>query len=294
LMKYNTAEIPVEIQKIERAIDTTDLIDKPTDSVARDMVADIVLRARRLVALDDQKANIRAGRFVLMQDFAIVGGGAVSMTGYPDQRKLMGQKSQNLTGPDSRVAADMRSERNGHPGGVLWFTGLSGSGKSTIAIATEQHLFALGYQVYVLDGDNVRKGLNTNLGFSPDDRAENIRRVGEVAALFADAGMIVISAFISPYRSDRERARHGSDRLGGDHFREIYIQASLSICESRDPKGLYKLARAGKISDFTGISAPYEPPEKADLVVDTTQQSIDAAVESVVDYVRHNFPLRQR
>ncbi len=294
LMKYNTAEIPVEIQKIERAIDTTDLIDKPTDSVARDMVADIVLRARRLIALDDQKANARAGRFVLIEDFAIVGGGAISMAGYPDQRKLMGQKSQNLTGPDSRVAADMRSERNGHPGGVLWFTGLSGSGKSTIAIAVEQHLFALGYQVYVLDGDNVRSGLNTNLGFSPDDRAENIRRVGEVAALFADAGMVVISAFISPYRSDRERARHGSDRLGGDHFREIYIQAPLSICESRDPKGLYKLARAGKISDFTGISAPYEPPEKADLVVDTTQLSIDAAVESVVDYVRHNFPLRQR
>jgi bifunctional enzyme CysN/CysC len=257
-------------------------------------VADIVLRARRLVALDDHKANARAGRFVLMDDFAIVGGGATSMEGYPDQRKLMGQKSQNLLGPDSRVSADMRGERNGHPGGVLWFTGLSGSGKSTIAIATEQRLFALGYQVYVLDGDNVRRGLNTNLGFSPDDRAENIRRVGEVAALFADAGIIVISAFISPYRSDRERARHGVDRLGGGHhFREIYIQAPLSICESRDPKGLYKLARAGKISDFTGISAPYEPPETADLVVDTTQLSVDAAVESVVDYVRHNFPLRQ-
>jgi bifunctional enzyme CysN/CysC len=295
LMKYNTAEIPVEIQKIERAIDTTDLVDQPVDHVARDMVADIVLRARRLVALDDHKAHASAGRFVLMDDFSIVGGGAISMAGYPDQRKLMGQKSQNLKGSESRVSAEMRRERNGHPGGVLWFTGLSGSGKSTIAIATEQHLFALGYQVYVLDGDNVRRGLNTNLGFSPDDRAENIRRVGEVAALFADAGMIVISAFISPYRSDRERARHGADRLGdGDHFREIYIQAPLAICESRDPKGLYKLARAGKISDFTGISAPYEPPEKADLVVDTSQLSIDAAVDSVVDYVRDNFPLRRR
>jgi len=175
------------------------------------------------------------------------------MEGYPDQRRLMGQKSQNLKAVAHRVTAQMRVARNGHDGGVLWFTGLSGAGKSTIAIATEQRLFALGYQVYVLDGDNVRRGLNTNLGFSPDDRAENIRRVGEVAALFADAGIIVISAFISPYRSDRERARLGADRLGGTgRFHEIYIEAPLAICESRDPKGLYKLAREGKIADFTG------------------------------------------
>lgn len=294
LMKYSTAEIPVEIQTIERVIDTTDLADRPCDAVARDMVADIVLRARRLVALDEQKANARAGRFVLIEDFAIVGGGAISMAGYPDQRRLMMQKAKNLTEVAHRVTAEMRTERNGHAGGVLWFTGLSGAGKSTIAIATEQRLFALGYQVYVLDGDNVRRGLNTNLGFSPDDRAENIRRVGEVAALFADAGMIVISAFISPYRSDRERARLGADRLGGDRFREIYIEAPLSICESRDPKGLYKLARAGKIAEFTGISAPYEPPEAPELVIDTATLSVDAAVENVVAYVRRNFPMGER
>jgi bifunctional enzyme CysN/CysC len=295
LMKCYTAEIPVEIQKIERAIDTADLADKPTEEVARDMVADIVVRARRLVALDDRNTNLRAGRFVLVEDFAIVGGGAITMEGYPDQRRLMGQKSQNIKEVTHRVTPQMRVARNGHHGGVLWFTGLSGSGKSTIAIATEQRLFALGYQVYVLDGDNVRRGLNTNLGFSPDDRAENIRRVGEVAALFADAGAIVISAFISPYRSDRERARLGADRLGGTgRFHEIYIEAPLAICESRDPKGLYKLARAGKIADFTGISAPYEPPETPDLVIDTAGLSVDAAVDSVVDYVHRHFPIEAR
>jgi bifunctional enzyme CysN/CysC len=260
--------------------------------VARDQVADIVLRARRLIAVDDHKAGPHAGRFVLVEDFAIVGGGAVSMEGYPDQRRLIGQKSQNLRGPDSRVTAEMRRQRYGHPGGVLWFTGLSGAGKSTIAITVEQRLFALGYQVYVLDGDNIRRGLNTNLGFSPDDRAENIRRVGEVAALFADAGFIVISAFISPYRSDRERARHGADRLGSDRFHEIYIKAPLATCESRDPKGLYKLARAGKIADFTGISAPYESPEAPDLVVDTAALSIEEAVEMVVDFVRSHHTMR--
>lgn len=293
-MKYGTAEIPVEIQLVERAIDTADLSEKPVDAVARDMVADIVLRARGLVALDDYKTNARTGRFVLIEDFTIAGGGIISMAGYPDQRRLMMQKSKNIREVAHRVTPPMRFERNGHRGGVLWFTGLSGAGKSTVAIATEQRLYALGYQVYVLDGDNVRQGLNQNLGFSPDDRAENIRRVGEVAALFADAGMLVISAFISPYRSDRERARLSAERfLGRGGFHEIYIEASLAICEGRDPKGLYRLARSGKISDFTGISAPYEAPGNAELSVDTAALSVEAAVDRVVDYVRSNFPIGQ-
>ncbi|MBV9522221.1 MAG: adenylyl-sulfate kinase, partial [Alphaproteobacteria bacterium] len=294
-MKHNTAEIPIEIQQVERVIDTADLSEHSVDAVARDMVADIVLRARGLVAIDDVKDNPRTGRFVLTEDFTIVCGGIISMAGYPDQRRLMLQKSKNVTEVVHRVTAPMRLERNGHSGGVLWFTGLSGAGKSTIAIATEQRLFTLGYQVYVLDGDNVRQGLNQNLGFSPDDRAENIRRVGEVAALFADAGMLVISAFISPYRSDRERARHSAERfVGRGSFHEIHIEAPLAVCESRDPKGLYRLARSGKISDFTGISAPYEPPEEAELVVDTAHLSVDAAVKRVVDYISRNFPIGRR
>ena len=193
-------------------------------------------------------------------------------------------RSSNLHSVAHRVSADARNLRNGHRGGVLWFTGLSGAGKSTLAMAVEQALFRKGYHVYVLDGDNVRQGLNANLNFSPEDRAENIRRVGEVAALFADAGMIAITAFISPYRADRQRARdaaHGA-------FREIYIEADLATCEQRDPKGLYRKARRGEIDDFTGISAPYEVPEAAELVIDTTD-SIATCVDRIIAYVEREF-----
>jgi bifunctional enzyme CysN/CysC len=152
-------------------------------------------------------------------------------------------------------------------------------------MALENRLFDEGYQVYVLDGDNVRTGLNANLGFSPEDRAENIRRVGEVAALLSDAGLIVITAFISPYRADRDRAREA----GGDSFREIYIKADVETCESRDPKGLYKRARAGEIQDFTGISAPYEEPVAPELVVDTSNKDIESCLDELVAYVKANF-----
>jgi bifunctional enzyme CysN/CysC len=153
----------------------------------------------------------------------------------------------------------------------------------------ERRLFAKGYQVYVLDGDNVRRGLNANLGFSPDDRAENIRRVGEVAALFADAGLVCITAFISPYRVDRDRARASAP----GRFHEIYIKADVETCEQRDPKGLYKKARAGEIAQFTGVSAPYEPPEAADLVVDTGAEDVSDSVERIIRYVERVFTLQQ-
>jgi bifunctional enzyme CysN/CysC len=163
----------------------------------------------------------------------------------------------------------------------MWFTGLSGAGKSTLAMEVEQRLFAKGYQVYVLDGDNVRRGLNANLGFSPDDRAENIRRVGEVAALFADAGLVCITAFISPYRDDRHRARAAAPNT----FHEIFISADLETCERRDPKGLYKKARSGEIAAFTGVSAPYEAPASPELTVDTETHSVDECVAQIVVYV---------
>ena len=174
-----------------------------------------------------------------------------------------------------------------HRGGVLWFTGLLVAGKSTIAVAVERCLFNLGIQTYVLDGDNVRHGLNGDLGFSPEDRAENIRRIGEVAALISRAGMLCITAFISPYRSDRDRARLS----GGAQFAEIFIKADLATCEQRDPKGLYKKARAGDIPDFTGISAPYEAPEAPELVVDTSSLSVEDAVERVVTYIQSRFAI---
>ena len=152
-------------------------------------------------------------------------------------------------------------------------------------MALEQRLFDKGFQVYVLDGDNVRTGLNSNLGFSPEDRAENIRRVGEVAALLANAGLIVITAFISPYRADRDRAREAA----GETFHEVFIDADVAICESRDPKGLYKRARAGDIKEFTGISAPYEEPAKPDIRVDTSGRGIEECVDDLVAYVTANF-----
>lgn len=198
-------------------------------------------------------------------------------------------RATNVQRVEHRIGLADRTRRNCHRNGVLWFTGLSGAGKSTLAIELETRLFGLGYQVYVLDGDNLRHGLCADLGFSPEDRTENIRRVGEVAALFASAGLICITAFISPYRSDRDRARHAA----GNGFHEIYVRADLSTCEHRDPKGLYKKARAGLIRDFTGIDAPYEPPERPELVVDTDKAGIDACVRQVLDYVLVNFAVNE-
>jgi bifunctional enzyme CysN/CysC len=193
----------------------------------------------------------------------------------------MSPKARNIFEVHSRIDRDERETRNGHKGGVLWLTGLSGAGKSTLAIEVERALFAKGYHVYVLDGDNLRHGLNSNLGFSHEDRTENIRRVGEVAALFADAGFVCVSAFISPYREDRARARAAA----GDSFHEIHVKADLATCETRDPKGLYKRARLGEIPDFTGISAPYEEPENPELVVDTASLKVPESAGLVLDYV---------
>jgi len=172
-----------------------------------------------------------------------------------------------------------RERMNGHRSAILWFTGLSGAGKSTLAHAVEQRLHARGVRTYVLDGDNVRHGLCGDLGFSASDRSENIRRVGELAKLFVDAGIIVLAAFISPFRHDRDLVRHSV--VAGD-FLEIHCRCSLEICESRDVKGLYKKARAGGVKDFTGVSSPYEEPLAAELVVDTGELALDACVEQVL------------
>jgi len=192
-------------------------------------------------------------------------------------------KSKNISWTDSTVTHDMRCERNGHQGAILWFTGLSGAGKSTLAQLMEKELFNQGCHCYILDGDNVRHGLNRDLGFSPDDRTENIRRIGEVAKLMMDAGMICLTAFISPYREDRQNARAITP---SGTFLEVYCRCALEECERRDPKGLYKKARAGEIPEFTGISAPYEEPENAEIVVDTDQHSPEECVRQIMDYLR--------
>src|SRR5579872_3239170 len=178
------------------------------------------------------------------------------------------------------VSREDRALRNRHRGAVIWLTGLSAAGKSTLAMALERHLFARGCYVYVLDGDNVRAGLSKDLGFSEADRTENIRRVAEVAALFADAGAIVVTAFISPFAKDRDIARAAA----AASFHEIYVNADLATCEARDPKGLYRRARSGEVKEFTGVTAPYEPPESPELVVDTSKHSIDECVEQLYAY----------
>lgn len=284
-LKLNTLEAPVTVEAIEGVVDTTDLSQRPAERIERLGAGEVVLRTRRLMALDEHDQNPILGRFVLVEDYLPVGGGIISMRGYADQRQLITVKSTNITAVGHAVSRDARAARNGHKGGVLWFTGLSGSGKSTLALALERELFAKGYLVYVLDGDNVRTGLNANLGFSPEDRAENIRRVGEVAALFADAGFLVISSFISPYRSDRERARAAA----GAAFHEIHVEAPLEICESRDPKGLYRRARAGEIPEFTGISSPYEAPDHPELAVPTGEFGIEDCLAMLTRYVEERF-----
>ncbi|MGJ3263016.1 MAG: adenylyl-sulfate kinase [Salinarimonas sp.] len=289
-LKVGPDEASVTVEAIENAIDTQTLGRAPTDAVGHNEVAEVVLRTREMLSLDDHRTNPAGGRFVLVDGFDTVAGGVVSTEGYPDQREAMRVKGTNLYEVDHLLSAQGRAFRNGHRGGVIWMTGLSGAGKSTLAMRVEQRLFAKGYQAFVLDGDNVRRGLNADLGFSPDDRAENIRRVGEVAALFAEAGMIVVTAFISPYRSDRDRARAAA----GDAFHEVHVAADLATCEGRDPKGLYKRARAGEIGDFTGISAPYEPPDAPELVVDTSRQSIEACVDTIVAYVDERLAARAR
>ena len=184
-----------------------------------------------------------------------------------------------------RVPRLLKEKRNNHKSKVLWFTGLSGSGKSTVANATEMLLHDKGLQTYILDGDNVRMGLNKDLGFSAEDRKENIRRISEVAKLFIDSGSVVLTAFISPYILDREDAKK---TIGENDFIEIFISADLSVCESRDPKGLYKKARAGEIQGFTGIDAPYEEPISPDLIIKTDKFSIEECAKQVVDYMMQN------
>ncbi len=292
-LRLQTRDINVAVEQIEAIFDPETFTARPGESVVRNDIADVVLRSAALLALDAADVNPKTGRFVLSDGRNILAGGTISLDGYPDQRRLVTVRSTNITEVAHGVTAEQRNLRNGHQGGVLWLTGLSGAGKSTIAMALERELFRRGFHVFVLDGDNVRRGLSANLGFSPEDRAENIRRIGEVAALFAESGQIVITAFISPYRSDRDRARQAVARAmpaGEDaSFHEIYVKADLATCEQRDPKGLYKKARAGQIADFTGIDAPYEPPVAPELVIDTQNLKIDSAVDLAVRYVESRF-----
>ena len=195
-------------------------------------------------------------------------------------------KSSNITYHQATVTQERRNKLNNHKSVVLWFTGLSGSGKSTLAHALEEKLFNINCRTFVLDGDNVRHGLNSNLEFSEADRSENIRRISEVSKLMLEAGLIVMTAFISPFKKDRNEAR---SLISNDNFIEIYCKASLETCEKRDVKGLYKLARSGKIKNYTGIDSPYEVPEYPELIINTDKETLDDSVSKILNYLEENI-----
>lgn len=192
---------------------------------------------------------------------------------------------------NSQVSKEQRQNLLGQQPLTIWLTGLSASGKSTLAFALERELVALGRACYVLDGDNVRHGLNKNLGFSANDRTENVRRVAEVARLMNDAGLIVITAFISPYQSDRNMAR---EIIGKTQFKEVYVCTPIEVCESRDPKGLYKQARIGAVAEFTGVSSPYEPPSQSDLQIDTSKVPLADALSALVNLVTESTKIKSK
>lgn len=194
-------------------------------------------------------------------------------------------KNSNIVYHQASVTRERRNKLNNHRSVVLWFTGISGSGKSTLAHTLEEKLFQKGCRTFVLDGDNVRHGLNSNLDFSEAGRTENIRRISEVSKLMLEAGLIVMTAFISPINKDRNEAR---GLISNDNFIEIYCKASLETCETRDIKGFYKLARAGKIKDYTGINSPYEAPESPDLIIDTDNQNLEESVSTILNFLELN------
>jgi bifunctional enzyme CysN/CysC len=285
-LKLATQEVECSIESIDRVIDASTLEPVQRQGgeafVGRHEVAELTLHTKKLVAFDVHADIVSTGRFVIVDGFDVCGGGIIAEDAYPRRSHDSHHKSHNIYWSRGKVTARQRQLRNGHLGCVVWLTGLSGAGKSTIATELERELFNLGRQVYVLDGDNIRHGLCSDLAFSPKDRTENIRRVGEVAKLFADAGVVCITAFISPYRADRDLVRK---ILHEDAFIEVFVNAPLQVCEHRDPKGLYAKARANEIKNFTGISAPYEAPTAPELELPTDKWSIAECVAKVLEYL---------
>jgi bifunctional enzyme CysN/CysC len=283
-LKIATQETECTVESVNRVIDASSLATLSRAQkemfVGRHEVGELTLTTRRPLAFDVHAEIATTGRFVLVDGMDVCGGGIIAEDHYPRRTVDPSLKSENLYWNQGKITQAHRARRHGHPGRVIWLTGLSGSGKSTIATDLERELFNLGKNAYVLDGDNIRHGLCSDLGFSPQERKENIRRVGEVAKLFADAGFICVTAFISPYREDRRMVR--SMLLEGQ-FIEVHVQAPLEVCEERDPKGLYAKARAHEIQEFTGVSAPYEPPDKPELVLHTDQLDVADCVARILE-----------
>jgi bifunctional enzyme CysN/CysC len=281
VLRLATQEVKCQVVGIEQVMDsaTLSISSSASEIVRRNEVGRVTLQTRSPLVFDNHDRVPSLGRFVIVDEGRIAGGGIIFGGVYTSRAEV---KSKNIFWSEGKITAQRRAAQNGHRGAVVWLTGLSGAGKSTIAQALEGELFARGMHTYVLDGDNIRHGLNSNLGFSPQDRVENIRRVSEVAKLMADSGAVAITAFISPYRVDRRRAREIALESKAD-FIEVFVDAPLNVCEERDPKSLYKKARAGEIREFTGIDAPYEAPEDPEIVVRTDQQSVEESVGVILE-----------
>ncbi|MEC7834776.1 MAG: adenylyl-sulfate kinase [Pseudomonadota bacterium] len=284
-LRYLTKDVAVQIVKIESVLNP--IADKLIDgkNIPQNHYAKVLLQSNELLSLDAEKSQNTTKRFVLSDDFRVAALGFFEDDDFRRIEKERTTKSQNITHVFHEISAKEREKKSGHGGGVLWFTGLSASGKSTLGNRVEKILFDKGYNVTLLDGDNLRFGLNNDLGFSEKDRDENIRRAAEVSSLFARRGFLVISTFISPYDKQRANAR----KIIGKNFHEIYIKASLKNCEKRDPKGLYKKARRGEIQMFSGISAPYEEPGNPELLLNTNKVNIEKCTEKLVGYIKDHF-----
>jgi bifunctional enzyme CysN/CysC len=280
-LRLATQDVKCEVVSIERVMDSSTLETKSDgrEQLERNEIGRLTIQTRAPLVIDNHDRIPNLGRFVIVDDGQICGGGTIFGGVYTGRTVT---KSKNIFWTEGKITAGARAIRSGHRGAVIWLTGLSGAGKSTVAQSLERELFQRGIYTYVLDGDNIRHGLNSNLGFAPDDRVENIRRVSEVAKLMADAGTVVITAFISPYRMDRSRAREIALESNAE-FIEVFVDAPLEVCEARDPKNLYKKARAGQIREFTGIDAPYEAPEDPEIVVHTDRQSVDESVATILE-----------
>lgn len=278
-MRIGTAEAAITVQTVERGFDLDTLAPVEGGSLRGGEVAWMTGSSRTALALDTYGAIPRTGRAVLVRDSSVAGAALIDAV-----------HADAVAGVDclcsAEVSAAARTRRNGHGGAVIWLTGLSAAGKSTIATGTERQLFDCGYSVYVLDGDRLRQRINADLGFSATDRRENVRRVGEIAALFADAGFVVLTALISPTEDARDKARCAA----GGRFHEVFIDASLAACERRDPRGLYQRARGGEIREFTGVTMPYEVPSAPELVIDTERLTQDEAIATLVAYIQECVP----
>lgn len=287
-LKINTGEYTVNITEVKKVIDTDNLISKKSTILpSKNDVCEVVIHSQQLIPMDDFKENQRTGRFCLLDDEQIIAGGIINLENFPDQKNQ--RLTQNIKPVNFSVTEIDRALRFNHRPGIIWMTGLSGSGKSTIAKELERKLFSKGLNIFVLDGDNLRMGINSGLGFSPEDRTENIRRTAEVANLFAQAGFIVIVSLISPYRSERKKARD----IRPEIFRQIYIKASLDECIKRDVKGLYAKAIKGEVKNFTGISSPYEEPKTPDLTVNTMNETINESVLKLESFIIKEFCIKK-